>query len=168
MQRVRKKDVDSQAEMQRLESVMVAPSGEVNAQLTALGQEPLTQAQSASNLLRRPEMTIANVYELLGENQALDRDTAFNVETEIKYRGYIERQQRDVERFRKAEGLALPADLDYEAVPGLPAESRQRLGEIRPVNFGHASRIPGVRASDITILHIYLEKVRREREKQTA
>ena len=90
-------------------------------------------------------------------------EVAEQVEIQIKYEGYIERQERDQERFTKAETLPMPEGIDYADVHGLPAESRQRLEDIRPVNFGQASRISGVRASDISILHVYLEKRRREK-----
>ena len=89
---------------------------------------------------------------------------AEQVEIQVKYKGYIDRQMRDWERFQKAESSPLPKDMNYASIPGLPAESKEQLEAIRPINFGHASRIPGVRAADIAVLHIYVEKQRREKE----
>jgi tRNA uridine 5-carboxymethylaminomethyl modification enzyme len=117
----------------------------------------------AARLLRRPNLDLKDVWRLTPPPTPLDFETAEQVEIQTKYKGYIERQLRDWKRFQKSEMVGLPEDLDYFAIPGLPTESRERLDEIRPVNFGQAARISGVRAADITVLHIYVEKRRRER-----
>ncbi|MBQ9934184.1 MAG: tRNA uridine-5-carboxymethylaminomethyl(34) synthesis enzyme MnmG, partial [Ruminiclostridium sp.] len=80
------------------------------------------------------------------------------VEISIKYEGYIARQQRQVEEMRRLEGKLLPADIDYNDLSGLRLEARQKLGEIRPLNLGQASRISGVSPADIAALMIYLER----------
>ncbi len=162
-QRVREKDIVATTELQRLGSVTLMPSAEVNQVLAARGCEALAEPQPASRLLRRPDVTLRDVWALTPPPAPLGFEAAEQVEIQAKYQGYIERQQRDQEKFERAERLPLPEDFDYASVPGLPAESRQRLSEIRPVNFGQAARVPGVRASDISILHIYIEKLRRQR-----
>ncbi len=163
MQRVRAKEVTVEAEVRRLENATLTPSAELNAAFAARGLEPLTEPQPAARVLRRPEVALADISPFAPPPGALAFEIAEQVEIQIKYSGYIERQRRDQERFERAEKVALPEDLDYASVPGLPAESRQRLNEIRPVNFGQAARVSGVRAADIAILHIYMEKRRRER-----
>jgi tRNA uridine 5-carboxymethylaminomethyl modification enzyme len=87
------------------------------------------------------------------------------VDIRAKYEGYFQRQQRDVEIFRELEDMALPTDLDYLTVSGLPRECQERLNQVKPVNFGHASRIPGIRPTDIAVLHIHIEKLARSAAK---
>lgn len=168
LEKVRKKEIAIEGEAARLEAYAIAPTAEVNAYLEDRGLGPLAEPQPAARLLRRPGVTLEDVLHLVPPPEPLDSEVAEQVEIQVKYRGYIERQMRDWERFRKAEGRRLPDNLDYSAVPGLPAESRERLDEIRPISFGHAARIPGVRASDIAILHIYVEKQSRQRKQETA
>ncbi len=163
-ERVRQKDIAIQQEMTRLECTRIAPSGDTNAYLQREGLEPLSAEQSAARLLRRPDIALEHVWRLTPPPTALGFEIAEQVEIQTKYKGYIERQQRDVERFSRSETMPIPADLDFGIVPGLPAESRQRLSEVRPANFGQATRVSGVRASDIAILHIYVEKLRRHVE----
>ncbi len=162
MQSVREKEVQVESEMARLEKEVIVPSTDVNAVLSEKGEEPLASPLPAARLLRRPNLDLKDVWRLTPPPASLDFEAAEQVEIQTKYKGYIERQLRDWERFQKAEMVGLPEDLDYFAIPGLPTESRERLDEIRPVNFGQAARISGVRAADIMVLHIYVEKRRRE------
>ena len=167
-QSVRRKDVLIQSEIERLERTTIAPTGEVNATLARHGLEPLSDGQSAGRMLRRPETALRHIWELSPPPEPLPFEVGEQVEIQIKYKGYIERTLREWERFHRAESIPLPLDLDYATIPGLPAESRQRLGEIRPVNFGQAARVTGVRASDVAVLHIYVEKLRRTRAESGA
>jgi tRNA uridine 5-carboxymethylaminomethyl modification enzyme len=155
---VRKREDAIHAEMKRLDGVTVVPGGALNALLTEAGEPPLESPCSASTLLRRPGLNIEQVYRVLGEESGLCFEAREQVEIRAKYAGYLDRQRKDIEKFRRAEGKRIPEDFDYEAVPGLPRESKDRLKAIRPVNFGQASRISGVRAADISVLHIYVEK----------
>jgi tRNA uridine 5-carboxymethylaminomethyl modification enzyme len=159
---VREREDRVQREMARLEAASVPPGEDVNRRLEARGGVPLTVATPAAQLLRRPGVSLRDVWMFSPPAEAMDFESAEQVEIRVKYQGYFDRQARTVDRFRKAEEVPIPADLDYDLVPGLPRESRQRLKEVRPVNFGQAGRVPGVRASDIAILHIYAEKRRRE------
>jgi len=151
------------AEMQRLEKTNIEPSAENNRALTDWGGQPIDRATPAVQLLRRPGMTLEALYRLCAPPAPLDFEAREQVEIRTKYQGYIDRSLRDIERFKKAEHVAIPESLDYEAIPGIPRECKDRLKEIRPVNFGQASRISGVRAADIAVLHIYAEKHRRAR-----
>ncbi|MBI1319504.1 MAG: tRNA uridine-5-carboxymethylaminomethyl(34) synthesis enzyme MnmG [Candidatus Hydrogenedens sp.] len=157
-ERVRQREAAIQTETARLERAMILPTNEVNERMRAAGEAPLDSALPALQLLRRPDIGIGDIYALLGESPALDFETTEQVEIRAKYHGYLERQRKDIERFRKAECKPIPTDLDIEGIPGLPRETKDRLKQIQPVNFGQAGRISGVRAADIAVLHIYVEK----------
>ena len=144
-------------EIDRLDKVTVGPTDVVQAFLTAHGSTPLKSGMKLIDLLRRPELTYDALAAFDPERPALPAVIREQVEIRVKYDGYIKRQLRDVEQFRKMEGRALPEDIDYDAVPSLRIEARQKLGRIRPVNIGQASRISGVSPADLTALMIYLE-----------
>ena len=164
LNRMRSREQAVREEIARLEKVLVAPSDEMNAFLHTRGEAPITTSQPAAQVLRRPRVTIGDVWKLVPPSAALDFETGEQIEIRVKYQGYLEREEKTVERFRKAEQLRIPESLDYDTVHGLPTESKLRLKQVRPINFGQASRVPGVRSSDIAVLHIYVEKLRRSRE----
>lgn len=145
-----------QAEIDRLAKVSVQPTNEVQSFLQAQHSTPLKAGCRLLDLLRRPELTYEALAPFDPERPTLDAAIREQVEIRIKYEGYIARQQKDVEQFRKLEARALPADLDYDAVPSLRLEARQKLKDMRPLNFGQAGRISGVSPADITALMIYL------------
>jgi hypothetical protein len=93
---------------------------------------------------------------------AVPFEAAEQVEINLKYRGYIDRQERDIVRLRGSHMRPIPANLDYFSIPGIPRECKERLNAIRPVNFGQAARVSGVRPADIAVLHIYVEKLARQ------
>ncbi|HNR30076.1 MAG TPA: tRNA uridine-5-carboxymethylaminomethyl(34) synthesis enzyme MnmG [Candidatus Hydrogenedentes bacterium] len=161
LQRLREKEDAATRETARLQSTTVRPAEEVNRLLVDRGGAPIAAPQTAEQLLRRPNVTIRDVWRMTPPPAPVDALAAEQVEIRIKYQGYFERQNRDVARFRKAEDRRIPDNLDYDAVPGLPHESRQRLKQIRPANFGQAARVPGVRASDLAILHIHVDRLLR-------
>lgn len=163
-ERVRAKEAAVRAEMQRLEATTIVPSGELNAMLASHGLEAIAGPQSAAQLLRRPRWTLADVWRIAPPPSPLSFEAAEQVEIRAKYHGYIERQERDVERMRGIEHLPIPEGLDYYAVPGIPRECQDRLSRIRPVTFGQASRISGVKPADIAVLHVYVQKFMRGRE----
>ncbi|MDX9971862.1 MAG: tRNA uridine-5-carboxymethylaminomethyl(34) synthesis enzyme MnmG [FCB group bacterium] len=160
--RVRAKEDAVGAEIARMARERIGPTDEVNSLLLERGGARMNEAQSAAQLHKRTEVRIADVWRLSPPPQPLAFDVGEQVEIRTKYDGYFLKQEREVERFRNAEELALPEDIDYRGIAGLPRESQDRLQQVRPVNFGQAARISGVRASDIAILHIYLEKRRSE------
>ncbi len=159
--RAHQRRLDTGRELKRLEKQAVRPSEEFNALLRERGGEPIAEPQLAIQLVRRPNVTLEDIYRFAPPPAPLDFETREQVEIHAKYGGYLERQNRTVERFRKAENLPIPEDLDYDAIHGLPKESILRLKEVRPANFGQAARVPGVRSADIAVLHIHLEKLRR-------
>lgn len=158
LQRVRAKENDVRQETARLQGLMLSPSDEVNALLRERGGVPLTEPQSAAQLLRRPELTIDDIWRIAPPPTRLGFEAAEQVMIRIKYQGYIERQERDVARFRNTENMPIPEAIDYFAIHGLPYESRLRLNDVRPINFGQAARIPGVRPVDIATLRVAIEK----------
>ncbi|MCA1765969.1 MAG: tRNA uridine-5-carboxymethylaminomethyl(34) synthesis enzyme MnmG [Desulfobulbaceae bacterium] len=141
-----------------LRKSMLFPNGEVNARLTAVAGSPLRQKVSLAELLRRPEMDFAGmtaVYD--GELQVSEKYWP-DINLQVKYEGYIRRQQEQVERFRKFESIALPEELDFASIPGLSAEVVEKLTLIRPLNLGQASRISGITPAAISILQVQLKK----------
>jgi len=168
LERVRAKENAAEAEIHRLEQVRITPSADVNASLAAHGLPPLTEALSGIQMLRRPEMGIQALWHLVPPPHPLSFEVAEQIEIRVKYCGYIERQERDIARYRSVETRAIPSDIDYYAIPGIPRECKERLHRIRPVTFGQAARVSGVRPCDIAVLHIYVEKMTRtQRERAT-
>lgn len=150
-----------QDEAARLKKVMVHVSEEVNTMLKEAGTTELQQSVSMSTLLRRPEITYEHMLRLPGEHPSLSDDVKEEVEIEIKYEGYIKKQQAQVDRFEKLEGRHIPDDIDYNDVAGLALEARQKLDKIKPSSIGQAGRISGVNPADISVLLVYLEQKRR-------
>ena len=119
---------------------------------------PLKTAVSMADLLMRPELNYEILAEIDPERTELPEDVTEQVEIELKYSGYIERQQRQVEQFKKTESRRIPENLNYDDVPSLRIEARQKLKKIRPENIGQASRISGVSPADISVLLVYLKQ----------
>ncbi len=159
--RVREKKSAIDIETRRLEEVRLSPSAEINAVLQERGEQPLSEPQTAAQVLCRPLMTIQDVWRVTPPPAPLPFEVAEQVEISLKYRGYIDRQERDIVRLRGSESRPIPPNLDYFSIPGIPRECKERLNSIRPVNFGQAARISGVRPADIAVLHIYVEKIAR-------
>jgi len=163
LQRTRAKQDTARAEIERLETTRITPSSDITRFLDERNAGPLKEVVSAAQLLRRPLLNIQDIWELVPPPVPIDFETAEQTEIAVKYHGYIERQERDIERFRSAEKLPIPDDIDYFAISGIPCECKERLDRVRPVNFGQAARISGVRPADIAVLHIYVEKLLRSR-----
>ncbi|GMU93064.1 MAG: tRNA uridine 5-carboxymethylaminomethyl modification enzyme MnmG [Candidatus Hydrogenedentota bacterium] len=165
VEKVRQKYDRVAREIMRLKSAVMPANASVNGWLRRRGLVPLQEPQSLARLLCRPELTIGEIWELSAPPVPMTFEEGEQIEIALKYQGYIERQERDVARFRAAESRPIPEEFDYGAVPGLPRESVERLKQVRPANFGQVSRVPGVRASDIAALHISLEKFLRSARK---
>ena len=148
------------AERKRLENTHIPPSETLNAVLRAKGTAEVTSGVSLADLLRRPQVEYADLAPVDPERPALPRMVWEEVSITVKYEGYIARQLRQVEEFRRMEDRRLPEDMDYDAVPGLRTEARQKLSAMRPDNFGQASRISGVSPADMAALMIWTEKNR--------
>ncbi len=145
-------------ERERLERTYIPPTEALNALMERRGTSVLVTGVSLADLLRRPQLSYTDLAPFDPERPALPRAVWEEVSITLKYEGYINRQIRQVEEARRMEDRQLRADIDYDAVPGLRTEARQKLAAIRPGNFGQASRISGVSPADIAALMIYHEK----------
>ena len=145
-------------ETERLKNTFVGASKEVLSYLDSIGSSPLTTGVSLASLLGRPEVTYENMSVIDKDRPSLPDSVKEQVEIEIRYEGYIERQKKQVEHFKKMESRKIPADMDYDQVPSLRIEARQRLKEFKPLSIGQASRLSGVSPADVSVLLIYLEK----------
>ena len=147
-------------EIRRLEHTGVAASEALNAFLTAHGSSPVDTSARLADLVRRPELSYDDVAAFDPERPALPAAVTEQVEIQLKYAGYIARQERQVEEFRKAENRRIPAEIDYAAIPALKVEAREKLTRIRPVSIGQASRISGVSPADVAVLLVWLEQIK--------
>lgn len=138
--------------------VRLRPGSEVNAWLAALGSAPLTQPMTLLDLLKRPEIGLDEAAGYFQVLKGLPPGAATLVEVEIKYAGYVARQQAEVERFRKWDNITLPRDLDYHDIHGLSAEIREKLAKARPATLGTASRISGVTPAAVTAVMAHMKK----------
>ena len=148
-------------ELDRLEKVKINPNQENNNYLETLNTAPLKTSLSLFDLIKRPELNYDILVDLDPERPNLLRQIKLQVETQIKYEGYIKKQQIQIEQFKKLENKKLSEDFDYNQVKNISLEARQKLNDIKPESFGQASRISGVSPSDINVLLIYLEQMRR-------
>ena len=163
-ERFQKSQAAVDAELARLKTTTVSPA-EANPYLESLGSAPTDNRQSLADLLKRPEVTYENLAAIDSYRPVLSDHERSKVEVELKYAGYIEKQLAQIERFKKLEDKALPADLDYLNMDGLRIEARQKLDAQRPLSVGQASRISGVSPADIGVLLVTLEKMRRTSQK---
>lgn len=148
-------------ELDRLEKVKINPNQENNNYLETLNTAALKTSLSLFDLIKRPELNYDILVDLDPKRPNLLRQIKLQVETQIKYEGYIKKQQIQIEQFKKLETKKLSEDFDYNQVKNISLEARQKLNDIKPESFGQASRISGVSPSDINVLLIYLEQMRR-------
>lgn len=151
-------------EIERLRATKVTPTQEVNAALEQIGSSPLTTPATLEDLLKRPEISYDSLKVLDRKRPELPQEVIEQVEIMTAYDGYIKRQLKQVENFKKMENKRIPPDLDYDKVHGLRTEAREKLKKIRPASIGQASRISGVNPADVTVLLIYLETQRKRRK----
>ena len=158
VQAVEEKYAQVRREVQRLEGSGIPASEELNAMLERKGTATVANSARLADLLRRPQVSYADIAPFDPERPELSPAVTDEVEIQIKYAGYLTRQEKQVEEFKKEEARLLPDDLDYAAIPGLRLEAREKLADIRPVSIGQAGRISGVSPADIAVLLIYLEQ----------
>lgn len=148
-------------ETQRMEHVHVGAVKELQELLQQYGSTPLKNGISLGDLIRRPELSYDIVAPLDKKKSELPYDVREQININIKYDGYIRRQLKQVEGFKKLENKKLPKDIDYDAISGLRIEAKQKLNAYRPISIGQASRIAGVSPADISVLLVYMESYRR-------
>ncbi len=164
-QRTMKKEESILREMERLQHTVLPPSDKNESWLKEKGSSPIQSGLSLYNLLKRPELHYSDIAGLEDqETGKVSAEVGKQVEIQVKYQGYIQKQKRQVEQFQKMERNGIPDPMDYRLIPGLRLEARQKLQAQQPVNIGQASRISGVSPADVSVLMIYLEKMRRERK----
>ncbi|HCR73488.1 MAG TPA: tRNA uridine-5-carboxymethylaminomethyl(34) synthesis enzyme MnmG [Ruminococcus sp.] len=148
-------------EIKRVSTLNIAPNQELNDFLVIHGTSPMTTGCKLADLIRRPQLN----YELLrpfDKNRPnLSFEVCEQVEIQIKYQGYITKQLESIEQMRKLESRKLPEDMDYNEIKGLRLEAAEKLNKLKPVSIGQASRISGVSPADISVLAIYMEKIKR-------
>ena len=155
--KLQEKEHRIQEEIERVEHATVGGSAEVQSLLESLNSTLLKSGTTIAELIRRPELNYKVLAPIDKERPELPEDVCEQVEINIKYDGYIRRQMKQVEQFKKLEQKKLPEDIDYEDVGSLRIEARQKLESYRPVSIGQASRISGVSPADISVLLVYLE-----------
>ena len=147
-------------EVERISAITLPPSDKVLEFLEKSGSTPISTGVKFTDLLKRPEIHYEDLLTLIEKGEELDDAEKEEVEILVKYDGYITRQQKQVEQFKKLEEKKLPEDIDYEKIDGLRIEARQKLIAQRPVSIGQAGRISGVSPADISVLLVYLEQNR--------
>ncbi len=162
--RVLAKEDTVRAELERLAAIVIQPLDAVNERIASLGSAPITQAARALELLRRPEMSYADIVAMIGGHTPISADEAAELETEVKYAGYVRRQADAIERFKRLEDTLIPDWLDFAGVRGLSTEVRERLTRIRPRSLGQAARMPGITPAAISILAIHIKTGHRSAE----
>lgn len=150
------KERQTEAEIQRIAHTNIGTSPEVQKLLESCKSTPLQSGTTLEELLRRPEIHYDMLAPIDKERKPLSQEVTEQVEIQIKYDGYIRRQKKQVEQFKKLESRRIPEDMDYDAVPSLRIEAVQKLKEYRPLSIGQASRISGVSPADISVLLVYL------------
>jgi tRNA uridine 5-carboxymethylaminomethyl modification enzyme len=151
-----------EAEKKRLQTTVIAPSDELNALLTNRGTSPITTGCKLSDLIKRPQISYADLTAFDTNRPELPHYVTEEVEIQIEYDGYIKLQYEQAERMTKLEAKPIPAGLDYADIRGLSLESAEKLKKIRPGTLGEASRISGVSPADVTVLSLYIKTIERK------
>lgn len=149
-----------EAEKERLQSIIIKPKQEVQELIKSQGGSELKDGIKAIDLLKRPEMSYGHIAQIVPSEVEFDDEVTEQVEIQVKYEGYIEKSLQQVERLKKMENKKIPTDIDYDAIPSLASEARQKLKKVLPLSIAQASRISGVNPADISILLVYLEQGR--------
>ena len=155
-QHLLEKERQIQEEIDRAEHTHFGTTAEVQRFLEKYGSTPLVSGTTMAELIRRPELNYEVLKEIDKERKELPDEVIEQVNIFIKYEGYIKRQQKQVEQFKKLESKRIPEDIDYDVIPSLRIEAKQKLSQIRPASIGQASRISGVSPADVSVLLVYL------------
>lgn len=146
------------AEIARVEKQTISPSDALNAMLVSRETSPVATGVRAADLIRRPQLSYRDVMQFDPNAPELSADVCEQVEIELKYAGYIQKQLSQVNEMRKLEARKLPQDVDYNTLIGLSLEAREKLQKVKPLNIGQASRISGVSPADISVLLVWLQQ----------
>ena len=160
------KEKDIEKQIYRLEHEFVGESENIQEFLKKCGSTPLNGGASLAELIRRPELSYEKIKEIDKKRTELPKDVEEQINIQIKYEGYIKRQKKQVEQFKKIEKRKIPVDIDYDDVNSLRIEAVQKLKAFRPENIGQASRIQGVSPADISVLAVYISSKEREKNQK--
>ena len=160
-----KKIEEIDSEIHRLESTVIGAAKEVQELLEKNDSSILNTAATLAELIRRPELSYELLEPIDKERVKLSEAVIEQININIKYDGYIKRQLRQIEQFRKLENRLIPGEIDYMKVPSLRIEARQKLMKFKPVSIGQASRISGVSPADVSVLLVYLTQYNYEKQK---
>ena len=158
MQKVREKKALIEAEVARVKEIPIGANSKTQEVLERHGSSPLNNGTTLGELIRRPELDYEKLLDLDVEHKELPQDVIEQINIEIKYEGYIARQQKQVDEFRRVENRKLDENIDYKSISGLRLEAGQKLDKFKPHSIGQASRISGVTPADISVLLVYLSK----------
>ncbi|KRM26320.1 tRNA uridine-5-carboxymethylaminomethyl(34) synthesis enzyme MnmG [Schleiferilactobacillus harbinensis] len=147
-----------QAEMDRLHSIRIKPGQAVDDFLASKGGAPLKDGILASDFLKRPEVSYEDLAQFMPDHPDVDRRVIEQVTIQIKYAGYIAKEQQKIDRLHRLEAKKIPAHIDYNAINGIATEARQKLTKIQPETIAQAGRISGVNPADVAILSVYIEQ----------
>lgn len=153
---IKKNNIES--EIERLKNTVIKPTAEVQKLVLKLGGSELRDGIRAADFLKRTEVDYKHVYQLTPPENELTFDECEQVEIQIKYQGYIEKSLQQVDRLKRMEDKKIPKNIDYDAIPSLATEARQKLKEVMPLSVAQASRISGVNPADVAILLVYIEQ----------
>ena len=156
-QRFLQKKKQIRDEIDRVEHTNIGANEKTQQFLTKNGSSPLSTSASLAELVRRPELDYEMLKEIDIGRPELPKDVRDEVNIEIKYDGYIRRQEKQVAQFKKIEEKRIPEEIDYDKIPSLRNEARQKLKEVRPSSIGQASRVMGVNPADLSVLMVYLK-----------
>jgi tRNA uridine 5-carboxymethylaminomethyl modification enzyme len=145
------------------EKFRIKPTDETNSWLKAHGSTLLKDSLTVATLVRRPEISLAPVLEEFAYKERLSPDQIASLETEIKFSGYLSRQEEEIRRIKKSESEVIPEDFSFDSIPGLRTEAKEKFYKHRPYSLGHALRIPGVTQSAVSLLAIYLKRFKEEK-----
>ncbi len=161
------KKAQIEAEKERLKNHLIGANQAVQKMLEENGSTPLKTSSNLAELLKRPELDYYRLAPIDPERPELDDDVIEQVTIDLKYEGYISRQLKQVEQFKKMENRIIPEEIKYEEIQNLRTEAIQKLNAIRPHSIGQASRISGVSPSDISVLVIYLHQLKYSKQEKT-
>ncbi|MBC2064889.1 tRNA uridine-5-carboxymethylaminomethyl(34) synthesis enzyme MnmG [Listeria welshimeri] len=147
-----------EAEKERLQKTRIKPTAEVQAMLKEIGSGELKDGILAADLLRRPEITYDKIAQIVSRETFITDEIAEQVEIQVKYEGYIQKSNLQVEKMKRMEDKKIPENIDYDAISGLATEALEKLKKIEPLSIAQASRISGVNPADISILLVYIEQ----------
>lgn len=170
MNEIKDRKLQIAGQIKRIKGTMIKPSPEVNAYLMDAGTQPLNKVVSMDQILKRTEVSYELIEKLVGHSQCLDKQVAQQVEIEIKYEGYIERQLKEIDKFKNMEKIKIPPGFDFGLVHGLSNELKEKLSSIQPLSLGQASRIDGITPAAMSVVMIALKtfgKEKKSKRKQT-